>query len=381
MKLFDVYPLYDVEPVKAYDSTVVDKNGVEYLDLYGGHAVISIGHSHPHYVKKITEQIEKIGFYSNAVHNSLQTELAEKLGKASGYEDYQLFLCNSGAEANENALKLASFYTGKSRVIAFHNGFHGRTSAAVAVTDNQSINSPLNKQQNVTFLPLNEFELATTEIQKGDVCAVIIEPIQGVGGLDQPTTEFLKQLEKTCKKYNVVLILDEVQSGFGRSGKFFAHQHHGITPDIISIAKGMGNGFPVGGIMIAPHIAPSYGLLGTTFGGNHLACAATLAVLEVLENENLIDNARLTGNYFASEAGSIPGVMQVKGRGLMLGLEFDFEVGDLRKRLIYEEHIFTGGAKNKKLLRILPPLNIGKKEIDQFIGALKKVLKEEAHEI
>ncbi|MFD2561315.1 aspartate aminotransferase family protein [Aquimarina rubra] len=374
MKLFDVYPLYDVEPVNAYDSIVIDKNGTEYLDLYGGHAVISVGHGHPHYVKRLKEQIEKIGFYSNAVQNSLQSELAEKLGKLSGYNEYQLFLCNSGAEANENALKLASFYTGKSRVISFDNGFHGRTSAAVAATDNPKINSPLNKQQDVTFLPLNNLVLVQAELKKGDVCAVIIEPIQGVGGLDEGTTDFFKGLEKLCKENNVVLILDEVQAGFGRTGKFFAHQHHSITPDIISIAKGMGNGFPIGGIMIAPHIEPSYGMLGTTFGGNHLACVAALSVLEILETENLIDNAKLTGDYFISEALHIPGVKKVKGRGLMLGLEFDFEVSDLRKKLIYDEHIFTGGAMNKKLLRILPPLTIGKSEIDQFIKALKKVL-------
>ncbi|MBQ4820999.1 aminotransferase class III-fold pyridoxal phosphate-dependent enzyme [Aquimarina sp. MMG016] len=374
MKLFDVYPLYDVEPVKAYDSTVIDKNGIEYLDLYGGHAVISIGHSHPHYVKRLKEQVEKLGFYSNAVQNSLQSKLAEKLGELSGYDDYQLFLCNSGAEANENALKLASFQTGKSRVIAFDNGFHGRTSAAVAATDNKKINSPLNKQQDVTFLPLNKLELVQAELVKGDVCSVIVEPIQGVGGLDEGTTEFFKGLEVLCQEFGVVLILDEVQSGYGRTGKFFAHQYHGITPDIISIAKGMGNGFPIGGILIAPHIKPSYGLLGTTFGGNHLACAAALAVLEVIEAEHLIDNAKLTGDYFLSKATQIPGVQKVKGRGLMLGVEFDFEVGELRKKLIYDQHIFTGGAMNKKLLRILPPLTIGKKEIDQFVEALQSVL-------
>ncbi len=374
MKLFDVYPLYDVEPVKAYDSTVVDKNGIEYLDLYGGHAVISIGHSHPHYVKKLKEQVEKIGFYSNAVQNSLQSELAQKLGKLSGYDTYQLFLCNSGAEANENALKLASFHTGKSRVVAFHNAFHGRTSAAVAATDNAKINSPLNTQQSVTFLPLNQIELVKTQLEKGDVCAVIIEPIQGVGGLDEGTTDFFQELERICKQNDVVLILDEIQSGYGRSGKFFAHQYHHITPDIISIAKGMGNGFPVGGIMIAPHIKPSYGMLGTTFGGNHLACAAALAVLEVIEAENLIDNARLTGAYFLSQVRGLSGVQKIKGKGLMLGLEFDFEVGELRKKLIYDQHIFTGGAMNKKLLRILPPLTVGKKEIDQFIKALQNVL-------
>ncbi len=374
MKLFDVYPLYDVEPVNAYNCIVVDKNGKEYLDLYGGHAVISIGHSHPHYAKRLKEQIEKIGFYSNAVQNSMQSQLAEKLGKLSGYEDYQLFLCNSGAEANENALKLASFHTGKSRVVAFNNAFHGRTSAAVAATDNAKINAPINKQQEVTFLPLNDIDLVKDELQKGDVCAVIIEPIQGVGGLDEGETTFFQQLETLCHEFGVVLILDEVQSGYGRTGKFFAHQYHGITPDIISIAKGMGNGFPVGGIMIAPHIKPGHGMLGTTFGGNHLACAASLAVLEVIEQENLIDNARLTGAYFMSLGNKIPGVQMIKGKGLMLGLEFDFEVGDLRKKLIYDQHIFTGGAMNKKLLRILPPLTIGKKEIDQFIKALQNVL-------
>ena len=374
MKLFDVYPLYDVEPVKADDCVVIDKNGIEYLDLYGGHGVISIGHSHPHYIKRLTEQIEKIGFYSNAVQNSLQSQLATKLGALSGYDTYQLFLCNSGAEANENALKLASFYTGKSRVIAFNNGFHGRTSAAVAATDNQKINAPINKQQQVTFLPLNELELVKEELEKGDVCSVIIEPIQGVGGLDQGTTDFFKGLEKLCKENGVVLILDEIQSGYGRSGKFFAHQYHGITPDIISLAKGMGNGFPIGGVMIAPHIEATYGMLGTTFGGNHLACIAALAVLEVLETENLIDNARLTGDYFYSLASKIPGVQKLKGKGLMLGVEFDFEVAELRKKLIYGEHIFTGGAMNKKLLRILPPLTAGKQEIDQFITSLIKVL-------
>jgi len=353
MKLFDVYPLYDVEPVNAYDCIVIDKNGTEYLDLYGGHAVISIGHAHPHYVKKLKDQIEKIGFYSNAVQNSLQSKLAQKLGVLSGYENYQLFLCNSGAEA----------------------------SAAVAATDNAKINAPLNQQQSVTFLPLNQIELVKEEFQKNDVCALIIEPIQGVGGLDEGTTVFFQELEKLCHEFGVVLILDEVQSGFGRTGKFFAHQYHGITPDIISIAKGMGNGFPVGGIMIAPHIEPSYGMLGTTFGGNHLACTAALAVLEVIENENLIDNARLTGDYFMSKVTTIPGFKKIKGKGLMIGVEFDFEVSELRKKLIYEQHIFTGGAMNKKLLRILPPLTVRKKEIDKFIEALQETLKEEKVEL
>lgn len=376
MKLFDVYPLYDVEPVNAYGSRVIDKNGKEYLDLYGGHAVISIGHGHPHYIKRIKDQVEKIGFYSNAVKNNLQEQLAEKIGKLSGYESYQLFLCNSGAEANENALKLASFQTGKSRVIAFENAFHGRTSAAVAATHNEKINAPINKQQQVTFLPLNDIGLLKTELEKGDVCAVIIEPIQGVGGLDQGTTNFFKGLEVLCQESGVVLILDEIQSGFGRSGEFFAHQYHGITPDIISVAKGMGNGFPIGGILIAPHIEPSYGLLGTTFGGNHLACAASLAVLEVIEKENLLHNAKQLGEYFVSKIANVPGVKKVKGKGLMLGLEFDFEVGELRKKLIYEQQIFTGGAMNKNLLRILPPLTISKKEIDLFIKALQHVLVE-----
>lgn len=374
MELFDVYPLYNIEPVSAYDCIIVDKDGKEYLDMYGGHGVISIGHSHPHYTKRIKEQIEKIGFYSNAVQNSLQNKLAEKLGKLSGYDTYRLFLCNSGAEANENALKLASFFTGKPRVVAFRNGFHGRTSAAVAATDNSKINSPLNSQQSVSFLPLNQIELVKTELEKGDVCAVIIEPIQGVGGLDEGTTDFFKALETLCKKHNVVLILDEVQSGYGRSGKFFAHQYHGITPDIISIAKGMGNGFPIGGILIAPHIPAVHGMLGTTFGGNHLACAAALSVLEVIETENLIDNARMTGEYFVSLASTLPGVQKVKGKGLMLGLEFDFEVSELRKKIIYEQHVFTGAAMNKKLLRILPPLTIKKKEIDLFINVLQDAL-------
>ncbi|WP_062060227.1 aspartate aminotransferase family protein [Aquimarina longa] len=373
MKLFDVYPLYDVEPVNAYDCIVVDKKGKEYLDMYGGHAVISIGHSHPHYVKQLKEQLEKIGFYSNAVQNSLQKKLAKKLGELSGYEEYQLFMCNSGAEANENALKLASFHTGKSRVVAFYNGFHGRTSAAVAATDNAKINAPINKQQNVTFLPLNKIELVKAELEKGDVCAVIIEPIQGVGGLDEGTTEFFTALEILCNEFKAVLILDEVQSGYGRSGKFFAHQYHGITPDIISIAKGMGNGFPVGGILIAPHIQSNYGMLGTTFGGNHLACVAALSVLEVIETENLIENVALVGDYFLSQIKHLSGVQKVKGKGLMLGLEFDFEVSELRKKMIHDQHIFTGGAMNKKLLRILPPLTIGKKAIDHFIKALQNV--------
>lgn len=374
MELFDVYPLYDVTPVKAKGIIVTDDKGQQYFDFYGGHAVISVGHSHPHYIKRISEQLEKIGFYSNSVHNPLQVELAEKLGRMSGCDDYQLFLCNSGAEANENALKMASFHTGNSRIIAFTNSFHGRTSAAVAATDNEKINAPLNKQQKVSFLRFNDLESFEEEIDLGDVCAVIIECIQGVGGLDEPDTYFLREVADICRERGIVLIADEVQSGFGRSGKFFAFQHHGIEPDIISIAKGMGNGFPVGGILIRNHIRPTHGLLGTTFGGNHLACAASLAVLEIIERENLIENAAEMGAYFKSKAAAIPQVERVKGRGLMLGLEFGFEVSDLRRRLIYRQKMFTGSAKDKYVLRILPALNIRREHLDLFFDALKTEL-------
>ncbi|MDC6388297.1 aminotransferase class III-fold pyridoxal phosphate-dependent enzyme [Maribacter sp. PR1] len=374
MKLFDVYPLYDVTPVSAKGMIVTDDKGQEYLDFYGGHAVISIGHSHPHYIKRLKDQLDKIGFYSNAVQNPLQVELAEKLGTLSDCEDYNLFLCNSGAEANENALKMASFVTEKSRVIAFKNSFHGRTSAAVAATDNVAINAPINKQQQVTFLSLDDTEVLKKELGKGDVCAVILETIQGVGGLDEPTTSFCQEIASLCKENQVVLIADEVQSGFGRSGKFFGFQHHGIQPDIISIAKGMGNGFPVGGILIHEDIKASHGLLGTTFGGNHLACVASLAVLEVIEKEDLVKNAAKIGAYFSQKAKEIPQVKRVKGRGLMLGLEFDFEVSSLRKKLIYDHHLFTGGAKDKYVLRILPALNITEKDIDIFFKALKAAL-------
>ncbi|SFB66618.1 acetylornithine aminotransferase [Flagellimonas taeanensis] len=375
MKLFDVYPLYDVTPVSAKGIEVWDDKGQKYLDFYGGHAVISIGHTHPHYVKRIEDQLEKIAFYSNSVQNPVQEALAEKLGKASGCENYDLFMCNSGAEANENALKMASFHTGKAKVIAFRNSFHGRTSAAVATTDNPKINAPINRQQEVTFLPLNDFDAFEKAISSEGYCAVILEAIQGVGGLDEPTTEFYQFIAQKCKENGVVLIADEVQSGYGRSGKFFAFQHHGIQPDIISIAKGMGNGFPVGGVLIHESFKPSYGLLGTTFGGNHLACAASLAVLEVLESENLIENASELGIYFREKATEVPEIIKVKGRGLMIGLEFDFEVAELRKKLIYDHHMFTGSANNKKLLRFLPALNITKAHIDLFFDALKKALK------
>lgn len=376
MNLFDVYPLYNITPVKAVDCTITDENGVEYLDLYSGHGVISIGHTQPHYVAKVKEQLDAIGFYSNAIQNPLQVELAQKLGELSGYDDYALFLCSSGAEANENALKLASFHNGKSRVIAFDNSFHGRTSAAVAVTDNKKIVAPINAQQVVTFLPLNQIDLVETELQKGDICTVIIEGIQGVGGLDEGTTEFFQALEKLCKQYEAVLILDEVQSGYGRSGKFFAHQYHNIKADIICLAKGMGNGFPIGGILIAPHFKASYGLLGTTFGGSHLACAAGIAVLDVIKSEKLMDNVNAVSEYFMKAIQQVPEIIKVKGKGLMLGVEFDFDVSALRKKMIVEKHIFTGSANNKNLLRILPPLTITTAAIDTFIVALKESLAE-----
>ncbi len=374
MDMFNVYPLYEVTPVKANGAYVWDDKGVKYLDLYGGHGVISVGHSHPYYVSKLTAQLSKMGFYSNAVENPLQQKLAEKLGAVSGCENYNLFLCNSGAEANENALKLASFKTGKSRVIAFKNSFHGRTSAAVAVTDNKKINAPLNKQQKTTFLPLNAIGLVRQELQEGDVAAVIVEGIQGVGGLDEGTTVFFKEIQAMCKEQAVFLILDEVQSGYGRSGHFFAFQHHGIHPDIITTAKGMGNGFPIGGVLISDKIEAELGMLGTTFGGNHLACTAALSVLDIIEKENLISHVKTLNTYFLKQIGSVKQVEKVKGKGLMLGLEFDFEVASLRKKLIYQKHIFTGGANNKKLLRILPPLNITTAHIDVFINALKELL-------
>lgn len=371
--LFDVYPLYNITPVKAFGSTVFDESGNEYLDFYGGHGVISIGHSHPNYVKAVSDQVAKIGFYSNSIQNPIQTELAGKLCAFSGYPDYSLFLCNSGAEANENALKLASFHTKKAKVIAFRKAFHGRTSAAVASTDNPSIVAPINAHE-VVFLELNDEKSVSDELQKGDVACVIIEGIQGVGGLDEATTEFFQFLSSETKKHGVVLILDEIQSGYGRSGKFFAHQHHGIDPDIISIAKGMGNGFPIGGILISPDFKASHGLLGTTFGGNHLACAAALSVLETIESENLIQNVNEISAYFREKASEIPQVKNVKGRGLMLGLEFDFEIADLRKALIYDFGIFTGNASQKNLLRILPPLSIDKADVDFFFSRLKRAI-------
>ncbi|CAA0190393.1 aminotransferase class III-fold pyridoxal phosphate-dependent enzyme [Tenacibaculum maritimum] len=374
MKLFETYSLFDITPERGEGNYIFDEEGVKYLDLYGGHAVISIGHSHPKYVENIKNQVSRLGFYSNAIQNPLQKELALKLGRISQCSTYNLFLCNSGAEANENALKLASFYTGKKKVIAFKNGFHGRTSAAVAVTDNSKIIAPINAQQEVELLKLGDIESVEKSFANHDVCAVIFEIIQGVGGLDEAPTWFYQRVEKLCEKYGVILIVDEVQCGFGRTGDFFAFQKHGLTPDIISMAKGMGNGFPIGGVLIHPKIKASYGVLGTTFGGNHLACAASLAVLEVLEKEKLLERIKDTADFFKRELRDVTEIKAVKGRGLMLGLVFDFPIEELRKKLLFKHHIFTGNAKNPKVLRILPPLTITKRDLSVFIKALKEEL-------
>ncbi len=374
MKLFDVYPLYDVTPVKAKGAQVIDDKGIEYLDLYGGHAVMSIGHAHPHYVKRLKDQIDNIGFYSNAVQNPLQQQVADKLGTLSGCDTYELFFVSSGAEANENALKIASFATGKHKVVSFKSGFHGRTSATVAATDNPKIVAPLNAQHQVAILELGDTKALEETLKAGDCCAVIVEFIQGVGGLDIATADFYKKAATLCKTYDVKFIADEVQSGFGRSGDFFAFQVYGIEPDVITMAKGMGNGFPVGGILVHPSIASWHGMLGTTFGGNHLACAATLAVLEVLEKEQLITHAKTMEAYFRKKVAELDIPVTIKGRGLMLGLDLGFAVSELRKKLIYDHHIFTGGAMNKNVLRILPPLTIKEVQIDQFFTALKAAL-------
>jgi acetylornithine aminotransferase len=374
MSLFNVYPLFNITPVKGKDVYIFEEDGTKYLDLYGGHAVISIGHSHPTYVKNISKQVAELGFYSNSIQNPLQTELANKIATVSGCKDYELFLCNSGAEANENALKLASFHTHKKKVIAFKNGFHGRTSAAVATTDNQKIIAPINAQQEVEILALGDLEGLEKALKKNDVCAVIIEFIQGVGGLEESTSEFYEGVDTLCKKYSACFIADEVQSGFGRTGDFFAFQKYNLTPDIISIAKGMGNGFPIGGILIHPNIKASFGLLGTTFGGNHLACIASLSVLQVLKEEKLMQNALEISRYFLQKSTTIPNLKTVKGRGLMLGLEFNFPIAELRKKLIFSHKIFTGSSKNPNLLRILPPLTIKKQHIDLFFDALNSEL-------
>lgn len=373
MKLFDVYPLMNVTPVKAKNCTVWDKEGNEFLDLYGGHAVISIGHSHPHYIKRLTEQLNDIGFYSNSVLNPMQVELAEKLGSMCGLNDYSLFLCNSGAEANENALKLASFHNGKSRVISFDKAFHGRTSMAVAATDNPKIQAGVNKGHQVTFLPLNDATAVENELKKGDVCAVIIEGIQGIAGIQLPDDTYLQQLEKLCKQYDAILILDEIQSGYGRSGKFFAFQTSGIQPDLVTVAKGMANGFPMGGLLIAPKFEASHGMLGTTFGGNYLACAAGLAVLEVMEQEKLIENTLEVGNYLINQLKKLPNIKAIRGKGLMIGIEFEGSVAPIRKALLEEKRIFTG-VSSTNIIRLLPPLTLTKAMADQFVEALKDII-------
>ena len=373
MNLFDVYPLYDVEPVRGEGNYVYDEKGTKYLDLYGGHAVISIGHAHPRYVKAISEQVAKLGFYSNSVQNSLQGILAEKLGRLSGYNDYSLFLCNSGAEANENAIKLASFHTGKRKLLAFGKAFHGRTSGAVAATDNPKIVAPFNRTENVEFVPLNDIEAVREKLSQGDFCAVIVEGIQGVAGIHCPNDEFLRELREVTTEMGVVLIADEIQSGYGRSGDFFAHQHSGIKADIVTVAKGIANGFPMGGVLISPMFEPKHGMLGTTFGGNHLACAAAIAVLEVIEQEGLLENAREVGSYLIEELGKIPQIKEVRGRGLMIGIEIEGSAAELRKRLLFERHIFTGGA-GASTVRLLPALTIGKAEADVFLKNFKELL-------
>ena len=373
MKLFDVYPLFDIDIVKGEGCNTYDAQGNKYLDLYGGHAVISVGHSHPHYLKALQEQASKLVFYSNSVINNLQKQLAEKLGKASGYDDYQLFLVNSGAEANENALKLASFHTGKSRVIAFDKAFHGRTSLAVEATDNPKIVAPINANNHVTFVTLNDAAAVETELAKGDVCAVIVEGIQGVGGIRIPTNEFLMSVRELCDKHGAVLILDEIQSGYGRSGKFFAHQYTDVRPDMITVAKGIANGFPMGGVLISPKFEPIYGQLGTTFGGNHLACAAAIAVLDIFEQENLVENARKVGEYLKAELQKIPQIKEVRGEGLMIGMEFDYPVKELRTRLIKEEKVFTG-ATGTHVIRLLPPLVLTMEQAEDFITRFKRAL-------
>lgn len=374
MNLFDVYSVSDIEIVKALGSDLWDKNGKHYLDLYGGHAVISIGHTHPHYVSSLTEQLHKIGFYSNSIVIDQQKQLATKLGLLSGYTHYQLFLCNSGAEANENAFKLASFHNGRKKIIAFNKAFHGRTSLAVASTDNPAIVAPVNENNNTTFLPLNDSN-AFDQAVNDEVCCVIIEGIQGVAGIQIPEPAFLQHVAQKCKTLGIVLILDEVQSGYGRTGKFFAHQHAGIQPDIITTAKGMGNGFPIAGVLIAPHIQPKKEMLGTTFGGNYLACAAGLAVLEVIEKENLMENAQKMGEYLMEQLQNIPNIKEIRGMGLMVAIELYEPCAAVRKRLLDEFGIFTGTASNKNTLRILPSLAVTKKELDELLQALKIILK------
>ena len=372
MNLFEVYKLWNIEPVRGLDTTLWDKDGVEYTDLYGGHAVISIGHCHPHYVKMLSDQLGRLGFYSNAVQNSLQSDLAERLCRISGYGDYKLFLCNSGAEANENALKVASFHTGKPKVLAFRKAFHGRTSGAVAATDNPKIQAPFNATANIVFAPLNDLEAVDNELSKGGFAGVIIEGIQGVAGIYEPEQEFISGLRSLCDKHGCLLILDEIQSGYGRTGKFFAHQHYGIQADIITMAKGMGNGFPIGGVLISPAIKASFGMLGTTFGGNHLACTAALAVLDIIENEHLIENAAKIGEYLERAFKGHPTLKEYRGKGLMIGLELKDEYVGLRDRLLFEKHYFTGAA-GAQVIRLLPSLTISQATAESFVNAWNKL--------
>ena len=378
MKLFDVYPLFDINIVKGKGCKIWDDKGQEYLDLYGGHAVISVGHSHPHYINKVSEQLSNLGFYSNSVKNELQVQLAERLGKVCGYDDYQLFLINSGAEANENALKLASFTNGRTRILAAQKAFHGRTSLAVEATDNPKIIAPINNNQHVTYLPLNDLEAWKQELSKGDVCAVILECIQGVGGIRMATKEFAQGLSSVCKEFNTLLICDEIQCGYGRSGKFFAHQWLDIRPDIITVAKGIANGFPMGAVLISPALKPVYGQLGTTFGGNPLACSAALAVLDIFEQEHLVDNAHQIGEYLIEQLRNLqkdyPIIKEVRGRGMMIGVELSVPYKEIRQQLLFEQHCFTGCA-GTNILRLLPPLCLTKTEADDFICRLKQVLK------
>ena len=376
MNLFDVYPLFDINIVKGQGCHVWDDKGNDYLDLYGGHAVISIGHCHPHYVAKVSDQAAKLGFYSNSVINKLQEEVATRMGVLSGYPDYALFLVNSGAEANENALKLASFYNGRTRVISFNKAFHGRTSLAVEATDNPKIIAPINANGHVTYLPLNDIDRMKQELSKGDVCAVLIEGILGVWGVQVPISAFLPALRKAVTASGLILVLDEIQSGYGRSGKFFAHQYAGISPDLITIAKGIANGFPMGGVLISPMFKPEYGMLGTTFGGNHLACAAALAVMDVMEEERLVENAAEIGAYLMEELKKLPQIKEVRGEGLMIGMEFEQPVKEIRRKLIYQEKVFTG-VTGSHVIRLLPPLCLQKAEADEFLMRLKKVLNQQ----
>ena len=373
MKLYDVYPLFDINIVKGKGCHVWDDKGQEYLDLYGGHAVISIGHAHPHYVDMISKQVAELGFYSNSVINKLQQEVADRLGELSGYDDYQLFLINSGAEANENALKLASFYNGRTRVLVQEKAFHGRTSLAVEATHNPKIIAPINANGHVTYMPMNDLPAWKAELEKGDVCAVVIECIQGVGGIRLVTPEFMQGLRALCDKYNTVLICDEIQCGYGRSGKFFAHQHTGIRPDVITVAKGIGNGFPMGGVIISPKFVPVYGQLGTTFGGNHLACAAAIAVLDVMKQDALVENAAKVGAYLMEELKKFPQIKEVRGQGLMIGMEFDEPIKDIRKKLLFEQKVFTG-VSGTNVIRLLPPLCLSMDEAAEFLARFKKVL-------